>query len=151
MKRTFRNLILGFTGGLLLVGCAGPPDPPAGETLNEAWARAHPVIFKDQDGKPKALTPEERQAKEDAKIERQIEALAHYGAALAHRERGEEKKALEEFYKAAVADPSNEKIVMVFLQPCINGNTHQRIKITPRLLEVGNAFKFSEHPPLKTA
>jgi len=119
MKRTFRNLILGCTGGLLLVGCAAPPDPPVAQTLGPVLEGiTHPVfnLAPPKKDSPKELTPEEKEAAEDAKIARRIDALAHYGAAVAHRERGEEKQAVEEFYKAALADPSNEKIVMEVVQ-----------------------------------
>jgi tetratricopeptide (TPR) repeat protein len=114
MKRTFRNLTLGCTGGLWLAGCALPPDPPVEQTLGPALdGITHPVF---NPAPPKEDPPKEKEAAEDAKIARRIEALAHYGAAVAHRERGEEKKAVEEFYKAALVDPSNEKIVMEVVQ-----------------------------------
>jgi len=128
MKRTFRNLLLGCTGGLLSVGCVLPDERPAGESLNEAWAKTQPVYFlDDKKDKPKELTPEEKQAKEDEKIAKRFQALAHYSAALAHKERGEEKEALTEFYKAATADPSNEKIVMEVVQLLIANRERNKL------------------------
>jgi tetratricopeptide (TPR) repeat protein len=106
-------------GGLVHVGCALPVDPPVEETLGSilAGASQQPVANLDppaiaQPDKPKKPTPEELEAAEDAKMERRIRAMAHYAAGVAHRERGERKEASEEFYHAALADPTNEKVVM---------------------------------------
>ena len=114
----FRNLCVVFTGGVLLGGCALPSDPPIEDTLGPALAGIGqqpvanlntPAVAKPD--KPKKPTPEELEAIADAKMERRILAMAHYAAGVAHRERGERKEASEEFYQAALADPTNEKIV----------------------------------------
>ena len=51
-------------------------------------------------------------ASEDAAVERRIRSMAHYAAATAAMERGQRAEALEEFEQAALADPTNEKIVL---------------------------------------
>ncbi len=108
-------------GGLLHAGCALPADPPVEETLGRALTGAsqQPVANLDSPAtskpdKPKKPTPKE--VEEDAKMERRIRAMAHYAAGVAHRERGERKEASEEFYLAALADPTNEKVVMEVVQ-----------------------------------
>ena len=105
------------------MGCALPSDPPIEDTLGPALAGIGqqpvanlntPAVAKPD--KPKKPTPEELEAIEDAKMERRILAMAHYAAGVAHRERGEGREATEEFYQAALADPTNEKIVMEVVQ-----------------------------------
>ena len=49
-------------------------------------------------------------------MERRIKAMAHYAAATAHRERGENDEALEEYYQAALADPTDQKVMMEVVQ-----------------------------------
>jgi len=112
-----------FMGGLFLAGCALPADPPIEETLGPALAGAGQQLVANlnppatlKPDKPKKPTPEELEAAEDAKMERRIRAMAHYAAGVAHRERGEGKEAVEEFYQAALADPTNEKVVMEVVQ-----------------------------------
>ena len=119
----FRNLFTVFTGGVWLVGCTLPADPPIEDTLGLALVgiSQQPVANLDsaattKPDKPKKPTPEELEAAEDAKMERRIRAMAHYAAGVAHRERGEGEEAVEEFYQAALADPTNEKVVMEVVQ-----------------------------------
>ena len=119
----FRNLIMVVAGGLVHVGCALPVDPPVEETLGPILAGANQRSVANLDppatskpDKPKKPTPKELEAAEDVKIERRIRAMAHYAAGVAHRERGERKEASEEFYQAALVDPTNEKVVMEVVQ-----------------------------------
>jgi len=130
----FRNLFMVFTGGVLLVGCALPPDPPVEDTLGPALAGIgqQPVANLNtpaaaKPDKPKKPTPEELEAIEDAKMERRILAMAHYAAGVAHRERGEGREATEEFYKAALADPTNEKIVMEVVQILLRSRQREKL------------------------
>jgi len=123
MINIFRNLIMIFTGGLLLAGCSLPADPPAEQTLGLALAGTiqQPVGHLDpptttKAAEPKKPTSEELEAAEDAKMERRIRSMAHYAAGVAHRERGEHKEAAEEFFQAALIDPANEKVVMEVVQ-----------------------------------
>ncbi len=44
-------------------------------------------------------------------LERRIQAMAHFGAGVSFELRGEQAKAQEEFYQAAMADASNESVV----------------------------------------
>ena len=92
MRITFGYLTLVFVGALLHIGCALPPDPPVQQTLGPALEQSG-VIEQPKpvsNGTPaKELTPEEKQAAEDANMERRIKAMAHYAAATSHRERGE--------------------------------------------------------------
>ena len=101
-------------------GCAAPPDPPATETAGPALEKAGIIedVSRKQVKTPseKKLTPEQKAAAEEAQMERKIRAMAHYAAAIAHRERGEDQEALDEFYKAALANPSDQKIMMEVVQ-----------------------------------
>ena len=130
----FRNLFMVCTGGVLLVGCALPPDPPVEDTLGSALVGVgqQPVANLNSPAaakpdKPKKPTPEELEAIEDAKMERRILAMAHYAAGVAHRERGEGREATEEFYKAALADPTNEKIVMEVVQILLRSRQREKL------------------------
>ncbi len=101
-------------------GCAAPTDPPPHETAGPALEQAG--VLKPAFNKPKTkpknaeLTPEQKAAAEEANMERQIRSMAHYAAATAHRERGEEQEALNEYYQSALADPSNQKVMMEVVQ-----------------------------------
>jgi tetratricopeptide (TPR) repeat protein len=99
-------------------GCAAPADPPAHETAGPALEKAGVIKTKSQVKSPtkEKLTPEQEEAAEEAQMERKIRSMAHYAAATAHRERGEEQEALNEYYQAALADPSNQKMVMEVVQ-----------------------------------
>ena len=70
MRITFGYLTLVFVGALLHIGCALPPDPPVQQTLGPALEQSG-VIEQPKpvsNGTPaKELTPEEKQAAEDAK------------------------------------------------------------------------------------
>ena len=94
------------------LGCAAPTDPPPHETAGPALEQAGVLkpAFNNPKTKPKKaeLTPEQKAAAEEANMERQIRSMAHYAAATAHRERGEEQEALNEYYQSALADPSND-------------------------------------------
>ena len=99
MRIAFGFLIPVFVGVLLHTGCALPPDPPVQQTLGPALEQSGLI----EQPKPvsnvppaKELTPEEKRAAEDANMERRIKAMAHYAAATAHRERGENDEAFEE-------------------------------------------------------
>ena len=59
---------------------------------------------------------EQKEAEAKAKEEREFQALRHLAAAQSHLERGEEQEALEEYYKAALANPSDKKVVMEVVQ-----------------------------------
>ena len=130
----FRNLFMVFTGGVLLVGCALPSDPPVEDTLGPALARiGHQSVANlntpaaAKPDKPKKPTPEDLEAIEDARMERRILAMAHYAAGVAHRERGEGREATEEFYQAALADPTNEKIVMEVVQILLRSRQSEKL------------------------
>ena len=88
---TFRNQLMVFAGSLVLAACA--------------WSGAVPP----PEAKP---DPEVERIAENAAIERRIRSMAHYAAATAAMERGQRAEALEEFEQAALADPTNEKIVL---------------------------------------
>ena len=119
MRIAFGYLPLVFGSALLYTGCALPADPPAHQTLGPALEQSG-VIEQPKpvsnDTQPKELTPEEKQAAEDANMERRIKAMAHYAAATAHRERGENEEAFEEYYQAALADPTDQKVMMEVVQ-----------------------------------
>ena len=119
MRIAFGYLTPVFVGALLHTGCALPPDPPVQQTLGPALEQSglieqpKPV----SNGAPTTeLTPEQKRAAEDANMERRIKAMAHYAAATAHRERGENDEAFEEYYQAALADPSDNKVMMEVVQ-----------------------------------
>lgn len=101
-------------------GCAVPPDLPAHETAGPALEKAGVIVSTDKKplkrNKKAELTPEQKDANEEANIERKIRAMAHYAAATAHRERGEDQEALDEYYQAALADPSDQKVMMEVVQ-----------------------------------
>ena len=59
---------------------------------------------------------EQKEAEAKVKEEREFQALRHLAAAQSHLERGEEQEALEEYYKAALANPSDKKVVMEVVQ-----------------------------------
>ena len=119
MRNAFEYLVLVFVGGSLSVGCVLPSDPPPAQTLGPVLeATGHiPVANLQDKPAPKAEpTEKEKEAAEEARIEKRIRATAHYAAGVAHRERGETEESLEEFYQAAITDPSNEKVVMEVIQ-----------------------------------
>ncbi len=118
-------------------GCAAPSDPPATETAGLALEKAGIIedVSRKQVKTPseKKLTPEQKAAAEEAQMERKIRAMAHYAAAIAHRERGEDQEALDEFYKAALANPSDQKIMMEVVQTLVAAR--QRDKAFKLLVE----------------
>ena len=119
MRIAFGYLTPVFVAALLHTGCALPPDPPAHQTLGPALEQSGLIESAENvsnDPPAKELTPEEKEAAEDAKMERRIKAMAHYAAATAHRERGENDEALEEYYQAALADPTDQKVMMEVVQ-----------------------------------
>tara|TARA_Y100000588_G_scaffold380096_1_gene463411 strand:+ start:267 stop:1991 length:1725 start_codon:yes stop_codon:yes gene_type:complete len=61
-------------------------------------------------------TAQQKEVEAKAKEEREFQALSHLAAAQSHLERGEEQEALEEYYKAALANPSDKKVVMEVVQ-----------------------------------
>ena len=46
---------------------------------------------------------------------------------MAHRERGENEEALEEFFQAAITDPSNEKVVMEVIQMLLVAKQQEKV------------------------
>ena len=108
MKMTIRNQFMVFAGSLVLAACAGPGAVPNEESANPTGEQ--PVSAPaPPEAKP---DPEAERIAEDAAIERRIRSMAHYAAATAAMERGQRAEALEEFEQAALADPTNEKIVL---------------------------------------
>ena len=108
MKMTFRNQFMVFAGSIVLAACAGPGAEPNKESADLTGEQ--PVIAPPPpEAKP---DPEAERIAEDATIERRIRSMAHYAAATAAMERGQRAEALEEFEQAALADPTNEKIVL---------------------------------------
>ncbi len=82
-----------LAGGLLFVGCA---------TDETAYLP-----------KFKPVQPVEVAPTRDAEeLERRIQAMAHFGAGVSYELRGEQAKAQEEFYQAAMADSTNEPVVV---------------------------------------
>ena len=82
-----------LAGGLLFVGCA---------TDQTAYLP-----------KFKPVQPVEVAPTRDAEeLERRIQAMAHFGAGVSYELRGEQAKAQEEFYQAAMADSTNEPVVV---------------------------------------
>ena len=134
MNDMFRNLTMVLAGGLCLGGCALPTDPPAAETFGAALDSVQHVNAGPGD-KPKDSEPakKDKEAAEDANIEKRIRAMAHYAAGVAHRERGELKEATEEFYQAALADPSDKKVVTEVIQMLLV--TRQQAKIFQLLVQ----------------
>ena len=134
MNDMFRNLTMVLAGGLCLGGCARPIDPPASETFGAALDSVQHVNAGPGD-KPKdsEQAKKDKDAAEDAKIEKRIRAMAHYAAGVAHRERGELKEATEEFYQAALADPSDKKVVTEVIQMLLV--TRQQAKIFQLLVQ----------------
>ena len=65
---------------------------------------------------PARVNSGRKRAAEDANMERRIKAMAHYAAATSHRERGENDEAFEEYYQAALADPTDQKVMMEVVQ-----------------------------------
>ena len=97
MRLIFHNL--GYLVALIMfsVGCvqADATQPPA---------------------KKSAEKTNTQQKEAEANEEREFQALKHLAAAQSHLERGEEQEALEEYYKAALANPSDKKVVMEVVQ-----------------------------------
>lgn len=119
MRIASGHLVLTCAIALLPMGCALPPDPPAHQTLGPALEQSGLIAQNtpvSNDPPVKELTPAEKQAAEDAQMERRIKAMAHYAAATAHRERGENDEALQEYYQAALADPTDRKVMMEVVQ-----------------------------------
>ncbi|MDG2214562.1 MAG: hypothetical protein P8M70_12075, partial [Verrucomicrobiota bacterium] len=111
-------------------GCCTPPDPPAAETVGPILEKVGAIenASRKQVSAPqeKRLTPEQKAAAEEAQMEHKIRAMAHYAAAIAHRERGEDQEALDEFYKAALANPSDQKVVMEVVQVLVAARQRDR-------------------------
>lgn len=82
-----------LVGGLLFAGCASD-DAAYLEKFN-------PV-------RPVEVAPN----RDVEDLERRIQAMAHFGAGVSFELRGEQAKAQEEFYEAAMADASNESVVV---------------------------------------
>ncbi len=116
-------------------GCAAPPDPPAHETAGPALEQAGIIKTEKQVKTPpeEKLTPEQKAAEEKAQEDREFSALAHYAAAVAARERGEEQEALEQYYQAALANPSDQRIMMEVVQMLVA--SRQRDKAFKLLVE----------------
>jgi tetratricopeptide (TPR) repeat protein len=67
-------------------------------------------------GRPPSLSAKGERTASQTASERKIKAQAHFAAGVVHDSGGNSELALEEFYKAALADPSNEPLVLELSQ-----------------------------------
>jgi tetratricopeptide (TPR) repeat protein len=81
--RWWLSLTAGTLGSLLLAGCVGPSERA------DSGAR-----------------------ESEAQSDRMVEAHAHYAQAMLDEMNGDEDQAMEEYTKSALADPSNEELVL---------------------------------------
>lgn len=110
----FRSSLIGLVAGSLLVlGCRGPAGRDAhlsGASSRSAIASnpAQSGIFDDAAGSLPLAANEPG----SSNLENQIDAHAHYGAGVIHEMNLEPEAALQEYYQAAMQDPTNQPLVM---------------------------------------
>ncbi len=85
-------------GQVLLAGCGTVPHPSNAS--------------RSPDGQNKRPTQKTTASPAVPSARKQAEAHAHYAAGVIHEINEEPEKALEEFYKAAMADPGNERLAL---------------------------------------
>jgi tetratricopeptide (TPR) repeat protein len=91
-RRSLRTLALTTIAGLLLAGCASQPG---------------------KEPKARATKPaDESDLLADKATDERIEAYARFASGIVFEMREQPEQALEEFYKAASADPSNESLAL---------------------------------------
>ena len=99
-----------FLAGLGAVACAVTDEPSVEEALAELLAPpALPTLIKPA---PDTLPVIDLQPVEDAATERRVQAMAHYSAGLSHELNRRKKEALGEYFKAGMADSTDEKLVL---------------------------------------
>jgi tetratricopeptide (TPR) repeat protein len=105
----FRSFaIVLVAGGVLITGCRGPSSA---HSSNPAEALNHfsPDRYGDS-GSSLAISGDELITNGD--LENQIAAHAHYAAGVVHEMNLEPESALEDYYNAAMLDPSNQALVL---------------------------------------
>src|SRR5437899_7887584 len=98
--RIFIRAALVATGGLLFWGCASAKSPSA---------QIGPQGSKGRSAPPAKSDPE---PPSDATVEKLAEAHAHYSAGVIHEMNEEQEEALQEYYQAALGDPSDEALTL---------------------------------------
>ncbi len=114
---TNRNQFMVFAGIFVFAGCAGPGATSNAESadLTATQQSSHQPVTAPAPPEEKP-DPEAQRIEEEAAIDRKIRSLAHYAAGTAAMERGQRAEAIKEFEQAALADPTNEKIVLEVVQ-----------------------------------
>jgi len=109
-SQIFRLYLPVLLVGLWGVACAVTDEPSVEEALAELLAPpAPPTLIKPT---PDTLPVIDLQPVEDAATERRVQAMAHYSAGLSHELNRRKKEALQEYFKAGMADSTDEKLVL---------------------------------------
>lgn len=105
-----RLILLTLLAGAMGVACAVTDEPSVKDALAGLLAPlAPPPVTKPTSD---TLPVVDLQPVEDAATERRVQAVAHYSAGLSHELNRRKKEALEEYFKAGMADPTDEKLVL---------------------------------------
>tara|TARA_B100000959_G_scaffold180601_1_gene188984 strand:+ start:664 stop:1458 length:795 start_codon:yes stop_codon:yes gene_type:complete len=102
-----RLFLLILVTGIAGTSCTITDEPSVKEALAELLAP--PPLIKPA---PDTLPLVDLKPVEDAAIERRVQAMAHYSAGLSHELNRRKKEALGEYFKAGMADPTDEKLVL---------------------------------------
>ena len=120
----YRLFPLILLAGLLGVACVVTDEPSVEEALAELLAPpTPPTLIKPA---PDTLPVIDLDPVEDAATERRVQAMAHYSAGLSHELNRRKKKALEQYFKAGMADPTDEKLVLRVSRKLLEENDSHR-------------------------
>ena len=111
----FRSgVIVLVVGSVLIAGCGGPQhgnarkSPAPSSASAAAFTRLPGEPYED----PTVMTPGEAQPDTDTNLENIIDAHAHYAAGVVHEMNMDPESALDEYYRAALLDPTNQALVL---------------------------------------
>jgi tetratricopeptide (TPR) repeat protein len=107
---------LGLAASLLLTGCQTPADKAA--VVPRKGSPEHP-----------SLPVEQWNFALDKESEQRIEAFARFAAGVSDELQDKGDEALEEFFRAALADPKNEKLVLDVARRLIQGRQLEKAAI----------------------
>jgi len=125
-----------ISGVIVGVSCAITDEPTVEEALAKLLAPpGPPPLIKPA---PDTLPVVDLQPVEDAATERRVQAMAHYSAGLSHELNRRKKKALEEYFKAGMADPTDEKLVLRISRKLLEEkDSHHATLLLIKATEVG--------------
>jgi tetratricopeptide (TPR) repeat protein len=114
----FRFCIVLIAGSVLIAGCSAPHGRTAkssGRSSGPAIALNHlPGEGLDDSVSPMAVSREESST--NSALENLIDAHAYYGAGVVHEMNLEPESALDDYYNAAMLDPTNQPLVLDVVQ-----------------------------------